>query len=283
MSKLKMSPINLGVLALISISSMTAQAQQKIEEVFITGSAIKRIVSDEALPIQVITKDEIKTFGVSNTEELMKFMPVAQSMGAAHSSLDGAGGTSSYGQATISLRGIGDAYTLVLINGRPANGNLNLIPLAAIDRIEILQDGASSTYGSDAIAGVVNFILTNNFQGVEISANVGTPTRPGGGQRKTLGVTFGNGNYAADGFNITGSVSIETEKELYAGDRDFAKTGNVFPYLVAGATGQGNIEGGWIPGTGKATTFKGSTWYGNPLAANGQCETISMFLYPKLS
>ena len=233
MSKLKMSPINLGVLALISISSMTAQAQQKIEEVFITGSAIKRIVSDEALPIQVITKDEIKTFGVSNTEELMKFMPVAQSMGAAHSSLDGAGGTSSYGQATISLRGIGDAYTLVLINGRPANGNLNLIPLAAIDRIEILQDGASSTYGSDAIAGVVNFILTNNFQGVEISANVGTPTRPGGGQRKTLGVTFGNGNYAADGFNITGSVSIETEKELYAGDRDFAKTGNVFPYLVA--------------------------------------------------
>ena len=155
MSKLKMSPINLGVLALISISSMTAQAQQKIEEVFITGSAIKRIVSDEALPIQVITKDEIKTFGVSNTEELMKFMPVAQSMGAAHSSLDGAGGTSSYGQATISLRGIGDAYTLVLINGRPANGNLNLIPLAAIDRIEILQDGASSTYGSDAIAGVI--------------------------------------------------------------------------------------------------------------------------------
>ena len=164
MAKFKVSSINLGVLALISISSLTAQGQQKVEEVFITGSAIRRIVSDEALPIQVITKDEIKSFGVSNTEELMKFMPIAQSMGGAHSSLDGAGGVSNYGQATISLRGIGDAYTLVLINGRPANGNLNLIPLAAIDRIEILQDGASSTYGSDAIAGVVNFILTNNFQ-----------------------------------------------------------------------------------------------------------------------
>ena len=283
MSRFKLNSINAGVFALIALTTMPAQAQQKVEEVFITGSAIRRIVSDEALPIQVITKDEIKSFGVSNTEELMKFMPVAQSMGGAHSSLDGAGGVSSYGQATISLRGIGDAYTLVLINGRPANGNLNLIPLAAIDRIEILQDGASSTYGSDAIAGVVNFILTNNFQGVEVSANIGTPTRPGGGQRKTLGVTFGNGSYAADGFNITGSVSIETEKELYAGDRDFAKTGNVFPYLVAGATGQGNIEGDWIPGKGKGPNFKGSTWYGNPMAANGQCETISMFLYPNLS
>ena len=283
MPNFKVSPIHLGVIALIGFSSLNAVAQQKVEEVFVTGSAIRRIVSDEALPIQVVTKEEIKSFGVSNTEELMKFMPIAQSMGGTHSSLDGAGGVSNYGQATISLRGIGDQYTLVLVNGRPANGNLNLIPLAAIERIEILQDGASSTYGSDAIAGVVNFIMTNNFQGVEVSANVGTPTRPGGGQRKTFGVTVGKGNYATDGFNITGSFSAETEKELYAGDRDFAKTGNVFPYLVGAATGQGNIEGGWIPGVGKASTFKGSTWYGNPLAASGNCADISMFLYPSLS
>jgi len=283
MPNFKVSPIHLGVIALIGFSSLSAVAQQKVEEVFITGSAIRRIVSDEALPIQVVTKEEIKSFGVSNTEELMKFMPIAQSMGGAHSSLDGAGGVSNYGQATISLRGMGDQYTLVLVNGRPANGNLNLIPLAAIDRIEILQDGASSTYGSDAIAGVVNFIMTNNFQGMEINANVGTPTRPGGGQKKTFGVTVGKGNYASDGFNITGSFSAETEKELYAGDRDFAKTGNVFPYLVGGATGQGNIEGGWIPGVGKASTFKGSTWYGNPMAASDKCGDISMFLYPRPS
>ena len=283
MPNFKVSPIHLGVIALIGFSSLSAVAQQKVEEVFITGSAIRRIVSDEALPIQVVTKEEIKSFGVSNTEELMKFMPIAQSMGGAHSSLDGAGGVSNYGQATISLRGMGDQYTLVLVNGRPANGNLNLIPLAAIDRIEILQDGASSTYGSDAIAGVVNFIMTNKFQGMEINANVGTPTRPGGGQKKTFGVTVGKGNYASDGFNITGSFSAETEKELYAGDRDFAKTGNVFPYLVGGATGQGNIEGGWIPGVGKASTFKGSTWYGNPMAASDKCGDISMFLYPRPS
>lgn len=283
MRKFKVTPTQLGVIAMLSLISINAVAQQKVEEVFITGSAIRRIVSDEALPIQVVTKEEIRSFGVSNTEELMKFMPIAQSMGGTHSSLDGAGGVSNYGQATISLRGLGDAYTLVLVNGRPANGNLNLIPLAAIDRIEILQDGASSTYGSDAIAGVVNFIMSTNFQGVEVTANVGTPTRPGGGQRKTLGVTAGQGNFATDGFNITASLSVETEKELYAGDRDFAKTGNVFPYLVGAATGQGNIEGGWIPGVGKASTFKGSTWYGNPLAATDKCGDISMFLYPSLS
>jgi len=283
MKKFRASPIQIGVIALIGITSLAASAQQKVEEVFITGSAIRRIVSDEALPIQVITKDEIKSFGVSNTEELMKFMPVAQSMGGAHSSLDGAGGVSNYGQATISLRGIGDSYTLVLVNGRPATGNLNLIPLAAIDRIEILQDGASSTYGSDAIAGVVNFILTNNFEGVETSVTTGSPTRSGGGKRTTYGLTFGNGNYKTDGFNVTGSFSFEKETELYAGDRDFAKTGNVFPYLVAGATGQGNIEGGWIPGVGKASTFKGSTWYGNPMADSGNCAAIGMFLYPKNS
>lgn len=84
MSRFKLNSISAGVFALIALSTIPAQAQQKVEEVFITGSAIRRIVSDEALPIQVITKDEIKSFGVSNTEELMKFMPVAQSMGGAH-------------------------------------------------------------------------------------------------------------------------------------------------------------------------------------------------------
>lgn len=279
MQKFKISPIQLGVLLLVGLSGLNAGAQQKVEEVFVTGSAIRRIVSDEALPIQVITKDEIKSFGVSNTEELMKFMPVAQSMGASHSSMDGAGGTSSYGQATISLRGIGDAYTLVLVDGRPATGNLNLIPLAAIDRIEILQDGASSTYGSDAIAGVVNFIMTSNYQGAEASFNVGTPTRAGGGQKSNFGLTFGKGDYSKDGFNITGSISVETEKELYAGDRDFAKTGNVYPYLVGSATGQGNIQGAWTPGVGRVAPY-GNATYGNPMAASNSCETISMFLYP---
>lgn len=281
MRKFALSPIGASVMLLVAATSTTAFAQKQ-DEVVVTGSAIKRIVSDEALPIQIITKDEIRSFGVSNTEELMKFMPIAQSMGGLNSSLDGAGGVTNYGQATISLRGLGDAYTLVLVNGRPADGNLNLIPLAAIERIEILQDGASSVYGSNAVAGVVNFIMSSNVQGVEASLTTGRPTRAGGGQRTNFGLTFGKGKYSEDGFNITGSISVETEKELYAGDRDFAKTGNVFPYLVGSATGQGNIQGAWNPGVGKINPF-GSTLYGNPLADSGKCESIGMFLYPGLT
>ena len=77
MPKFKVSPIHLGVIAMLGLTSISAVAQQKVEEVFITGSAIRRIVSDEALPIQVVTKEEIRSFGVSNTEELLKFMPIA--------------------------------------------------------------------------------------------------------------------------------------------------------------------------------------------------------------
>lgn len=282
MKKFELNPVCAGVVMMLAVTATNPAMAQNPNEIIVTGSAIKRIVSDEALPVQIVTKDEIRSLGVSNTEELLKVLPAAQSMGGAHSSLDGAGGVSSYGRATISLRGLGDTYTLVLVNGRPAQGNMNLIPLAAIERVEILQDGASSLYGADAIAGVVNFILAN-AQGTQASLSTGSPSRAGGGQRSNFGLSFGKGKYAEDGFNISGSFSLETEKELNAGDRNFAKTGNVSPYLVSGATGQGNIEGGWIPGTGKANTFKGGTYYGNPMADSNQCDVIGMFLYPNKS
>lgn len=284
MRTFRLSPIQLAVIGLTALVSLPSQAQTRSDEVVVTGSSIRRIVSDEALPVQVITKEEIQSTGAVTTEELMAKLPALQSLGGSHSSIDGAGGNTAYGQATPSLRGLGDAYTLVLINGRPAEGNLNLIPLAAINRVEILQDGASSVYGSDAIAGVINFILTSNFQGLEISAYTGSPTRKGGGQKQNIGLTVGNGDYKKDGFNITASFSVESEKELYAGDRDFAKTGTIEPYLFGAATGQGNIEGGWTVGkydkTGRQTGFGTSpgSGYGNPLAASGKCESIGMVL-----
>jgi len=183
MSRFKLNSISVGVFALIALTTIPAQAQQKVEEVFITGSAIRRIVSDEALPIQVITKTEIQTTGATNVEELMGKIPAIQTLGGTHNQLEGAGGTSVYGSSSPSLRGIGSSYTLVLINGRAADGNLNLIPITAINRIEILTDGASSLYGSDAIAGVINFILATDVQGTEVFATTGSPSRKGGGQK----------------------------------------------------------------------------------------------------
>ena len=212
MKKFKISTVRLGVLSLISLSSFSVSAQNKVDEMFITGSAIRRIVSDEALPIQVITKTEIQTTGATNVEELMGKIPAIQTLGGTHNQMEGAGGTSVYGSSSPSLRGIGSSYTLVLINGRAADGNLNLIPITAINRIEILTDGASSLYGSDAIAGVINFILATDVQGTEIFATTGSPSRKGGGQKTNVGITTGTGDYKKDGFNITLSLNFEKEK-----------------------------------------------------------------------
>lgn len=210
----------------------------------------------------------------------------------------------------FSLHGLGEERTLVLVNGRrlatfagagggSGNGgaavNVNAIPLAAIERIEILKDGASGVYGSDAIAGVVNFILTKDFRGLDLSATTGQPTRSGGGKNNGFAAVFGMGDLAKDRYNITVSGSLEKETALFAKDRSFAKTGNQFPFIVAGATGQGNIEGGYtssatgsgatyVEGT-RAAGFGGSpgTGFGNPLAATDNCASVNMFLNPTLT
>lgn len=264
-----------------------AQDAQRVE---ITGSAIKRVESEGALPVQTITRADIARSGVVNTEQLLAAIPAISSQGGT-STTTGAG-SSTYGRATISLRGLKDERTLVLVNGRRlaafAGGggaavNVNTIPLAAIERIEVLKDGASSIYGSDAVAGVINFILSKDFQGVDLSVTAGKPTRSGGGDSQKASIVAGFGDLSKDRFNLTVSASLEKEKELKATDREFAKTGNVFPYLVAGATGLGNIEGGIDPVTGtRAAGFGGSpgTGYGNPLAAANKCGDINMFKNP---
>lgn len=275
-----------GGLLIASIPAL-AQETQRVE---ITGSSIKRVDAEGALPVQIISREDIARSGVVNTEQLLQSLPAISSQGGI-STTTGAG-TSTYGRATISLRGLGDARTLILVNGRRvaafAGGggaavNVNNIPLAAIERVEVLKDGASSVYGSDAVAGVVNFILAKNYQGVELSATLSQPTRSGGGGSQKASVVAGFGNLDADRYNITVSASVEREKELKAIDRSFAKTGNVDPYLVAGATGLGNIEGAIDPVTGeRAPGFGNSpgTGYGNPFAAQGKCADLNMFQNP---
>jgi hypothetical protein len=116
MTKFIKTPINRHLLlafggTMLTLAGLNNVQAQQIENLTITGSAIKRIISDEALPIIVMTKDEIRSSGVSTTEELMQRISVAQSLGAAHSALDGAGGVTNYGNASVSLRGLGDQYS----------------------------------------------------------------------------------------------------------------------------------------------------------------------------
>jgi len=283
----------------LAFSAMPGLAQdQKLERVEITGSAIKRIASETALPVQVVTREEIARSGVTSTEELLQSISAISSLGATNNATGA--GSSTYGLSSISMRGLGQARTLVLINGRRlatfASGssavNVNAIPLAAIERVDVLKDGASALYGSDAVAGVVNFILSRSFTGLQLNATSGTPTRSGGGQDKSFSIVGGFGDLSKDRFNITATATLEKETPLFAKDRNFARTGNVSPFLAASATGQGNIEGGYTPGTGSPTNTP-PNWvegvrqpgfgdspgrgYGNPLAATNNCAAVNMF------
>lgn len=278
-----------SIAAGLALSSFAVQAQEApMQRVEVTGSSLKRVDAETALPVQIMNKEEIARTGATSTEELLTSISALSSSGST-ANATGAG-SSTYGLSSISLRGLGAERTLVLVNGRRlaafAGGggaavNVNVIPLAAIERVEVLKDGASGVYGSDAVAGVVNFILSKSFKGVEVNAGYGSPSASGGGQNGKLSITGGFGNLDTDGYSVVLSGSSENEKALFAKDRRYAASGNNSPYYTAAATGQGNIEGGIVPGAYPNDRLPGfgsspDQGYGNPLAANGKCDSIKM-------
>lgn len=282
----------LGATAAMYMPAAWAQEGDKMQRVEVTGSSVKRADSETALPVQMISKQDIQRIGATSTESLLASIASLSSAGATSTAAGASSGTG--GLASISLRGLGADRTLVLVNGRRlaafaggggASVNVNVIPLAAIERIEVLKDGASGVYGSDAVAGVVNFILSKNFEGVDVSGGAGSPTTDGGAQNQKASIVGGFGKLDADGYSAVLSASWEKEKALFGRDRDYAKSGNNMPYYVSGATGQGNIEGVVIPGAypndrGPGFGASPATGYGNPLAASGKCADIQMFQNP---
>jgi iron complex outermembrane recepter protein len=298
----KRTQISTGVLIALgsTLAAPSLSQAQETQRVEVTGSSIKRIDVETALPVQVITRSDIARTGATNTEELLNSISATSSAGGLVNATGA--GSSTYGESNISLRGLGGARTLILVNGRRlaafAGGggttvNVNTIPIAAIERIDVLKDGASSLYGSDAVAGVINFILTKSTTDVEVSASIGSPTTKGGGQNYKTSIVGGFGDLSKDRFNVTLSGTYEKDRPLFAKDREYAKSGNFLPYYVAGATGQGNIEGAYTPGSGQpgpANVESGArqpgfgnspgAGYGNPLAASGRCGDINMFLNP---
>jgi iron complex outermembrane receptor protein len=259
-----------------------AQDTAPIQRVEITGSSVKRVDAETSLPVQVVTKADIARTGATSTEELLQSISAFSSAGGT-TNATGAG-SSTGGLSSISLRGLGSTRTLVLVNGRRlaafagsdgASVNINAIPLAAIERVEILKDGASGVYGSDAVAGVVNFILSKHVDGVEITGGYGSPTESGGGQNAKASIT---GGYNTDKLSIVVSGSYEKEKALFGRDRDYAASAIRPPYYSATATGQGNIQGAWdtVAKNGIAGFSNGGSGFGNPLAIGDKCSTIKM-------
>ena len=214
--------------------AQTAEPAQRIE---VTGSSIKRIQGETALPVQVLNRDDITRSGVTTVEQLLKGVTATSTLGGATVANTGAGGGQGGTNSTslVSLRGLGSQRTLVLINGRrsaPAGGgsavDIASIPLHAVDRVEVLKDGASAVYGSDAVAGVVNFILRRDYMGAELSATVGVPTRSGGGEEAKVSAFAGFGN---DRYGVTVGASYSKTKPIFGADRSFARNLNVAEQL----------------------------------------------------
>ena len=246
-----------------------------MEEVIVTGSSIKRINGETALPVEVLRRDDIARTGANNAEEL--FRQIAAASSAGHAVAAQSTGVQAGAISTISLRGLGSSRTLVLINGQRsavygggsagAAGNsvdISAIPVAAIERVEILRDGASSLYGSDAIAGVVNFILRSNFQGLDVSATGGTPTDQGGGQQENVSLYGGLGDLVNDRYNAGLGLNFQHFTALMGADRPFATRYNpgygndvtssfAFPANVAIPTANGG--GTRSPGAGSCGPY----------------------------
>ncbi|MGJ7916736.1 TonB-dependent receptor [Massilia sp. LXY-6] len=244
--RLKPSVLLIGA-ALAPAFWMPAHAQEQDagtvkNRVVVTGSSIKRIEGETALPVQVLKRAEIERIGASSTEELVKQLSSLSSAGSS-TTVANASGYGGGNIATVSLRGLGGARTLVLVNGRRmavygggsagaagSSVDINSIPLAAIERVEVLKDGASAIYGSDAIAGVVNFILRRDYKGVEISGTYGQPTKGSSGKDTKASLLGGIGDFAADGYNITAGLSLQTTDAIYGYERAFARRLDVAHY-----------------------------------------------------
>ncbi|OWY37080.1 ligand-gated channel [Xenophilus sp. AP218F] len=205
-----------------------ASSVNQLDRVEVTGSNIKRSIKQEkALPVTVVKTEELTKQGLSTVEEVVNSLAANQSSLGANAAV----GASTGGAAYASLRGLGSQYTLVLLDGkRMANQaiggyavDLNAIPLAVIDRVEVLRDGASAIYGTDAIGGVINFITKKTLKGLQVGGELMSPQHAGG-KSANVNIAYGYGDLAKDGFNVYGAIDYKKNDAVGAMDRNFAST-----------------------------------------------------------
>jgi len=233
------SILSIGCTLLVAPSSLRAQeaAPQPIARVEITGSNIRRAQAETASSVQTVNRADIERSGKTTVAELLQTLAVDNS-GSVPVSF---GNGFAAGASGISLRGLGTASTLVLLNGRrmapygladdgqKVFTDLNVIPTDAVERVEILKDGASAIYGSDAIAGVVNIILRRDFQGSTLRAMLGTATA-GDGQHYNLAATWGKGDLDTDRYNVLLNFEYKKTDEIWnreRGNRDWIGKGDL--------------------------------------------------------
>jgi iron complex outermembrane receptor protein len=212
----------------LAAQTLPAVSTAALPRVEVTGSAIRRVQSETALPVQTISRAEIEKTGVTTAAELMGRVS-ANSNGLTDGASINVGGDQR-GFNSANLRGIGTSSTLVLLNGRrmanfaspgdDSGVDLNNIPAAALERVEVLLDGASALYGTDAIGGVINFITRKDFQGLEANVYVGT-TDEGGAGKRTASLSAGKGVLERDGYNVFAVADFQRTNPLNTSQRSF--------------------------------------------------------------
>ena len=206
-----------------------------LDKVTVTGSRIKRTDVEAALPVTIIQKQEIEAQGITSAEQLLQFLNIAgngaDGLTSAAVDMDLGELRGTAGVSGANLRGQGSDATLVLLNGRrvATHGlrgqavDLNSIPFAAIDRVEVLRDGASAVYGTDAIGGVINFITRTDYRGITVNAGVDL-TQDGGGAIHNYSVLGGVGDLDTDRWNAWATVNYRRSEFLRSHQRDFANS-----------------------------------------------------------
>jgi outer membrane receptor protein involved in Fe transport len=250
-----------GVDSRVSLESAAATAQG--ERITVTGSRILRDTFNSASPVQVITRDETLMSGFASTTAALQSTGATAGSSQINNAFGGFVTDGGPGANTLSLRGLGATRTLVLLNGRriaPAgtrgavgSADLNVLPNAIIDRVEILKDGASSIYGSDAVAGVVNIITRKNVSGITLEAQHNAP-EDGGGEETRVSATFG---FTTDKGYFTGSLEQYDRNPILWGDREWMKCQTQYRRRVTAG-----VPGEW-----------GSLDYIDPITGKPKCYT----------
>ena len=218
---------SLAAVAALSVpyceTAFAADEDEMMEEIIVTGSRIKRDGFSSSSPLDVFDQSDVLEAGVASIDEFLKDIPAFTGYQMGTSTNNG----SDVGQKKLDMRGLGFQRTLVLINGRRMIGDtkvdgavdINNVPEAMVGRIEVLKDGASTIYGSDALAGVVNFILRDEFEGLEFSANAGQGTEDGQAGNNGISMLAG---VAGERGNMVMSFSYSAQEEMKQEERPWA-------------------------------------------------------------
>jgi iron complex outermembrane receptor protein len=282
-----------GTAAIYGSPAFAQQAPvQELQRVEVTGSNIRRVQSETAAPVQTLTREDIDRSGKASVAELLQTLSV-DNQGSVPTTF---GNGFASGASGISLRGLGAASTLVLVNGRRVapygladDGqkvftDLNMIPLEAVERVEILKDGGSAIYGSDAIAGVVNIILKKDFKGTVVKASYGRSSY-GDGIEKRASVTTGFGDLDKDKYNILFNLELARKGEIW--DRDRADRGDYIGRTDLRGIGFSAQQG--LGGTGAITNNNGAgsavngnvRGPGNDYYNRGSTDPLAAFTNPQ--